>query len=238
MRCNAPPPLNDDQITAALDGSPGPEVQAHLAGCPACAARLERARQVELGLRTRLRRWDCPAPQLLADYHLGLITGEPERSIVRHLAICASCKEELETLRLFLGAEEPRRAAPRPAALPPRATPRGPLFARLLPRAPAIALRGHAAGPLQAVVEDTMILLDTRAAVGKVELQGQIAGDDPDRWAGALVELRQEGALRATAEVDDLGTFSCGLVPLARSELRFTPRAGRMVILPDLDLTA
>jgi hypothetical protein len=235
MPCSDPPPRPVDQITAALDGVAAPEVRAHLGRCEACAARLAQARQLEAGLRASLRRWDCPAPQQLADYHLGRLEGAADRAIARHLAICASCAQEVEALRVFLLADEPPAAPAVPAPAPLDRSRRGPLLGRRLPQ--AAALRGGAGGPIQAQAGDTTVFLDVQpAGAGQVVIQGQIVDDDQERWAGALVELRQGGALPASAAVDDLGSFGCGPLPAGPTELRATPSRGRMVILPDLDL--
>src|SRR5262245_19268329 len=107
MQCSSPPPLTDNQITAALDGEADPAALAHLAQCPSCSARLADARRFERRAQRRLYRWDCPSSQLLGDYHLGLVTPGDERTVRRHLAQCARCAEELEELRRFLVDGEP-----------------------------------------------------------------------------------------------------------------------------------
>ena len=237
MQCSAPPPLTDDQISAALDGEADPDVRLHLAQCASCAARLAEAQRIERGLGASLHRWDCPAPQRLSDYHLGGMSGEEDSAFARHLTGCASCRQEIEDLRVFLQAEEPPPIAAAPPA--PRQPWRGPLIGRLLPRALVPGLRGSGAGPLRAEAGDTTIFLDVRpSGAGVVVLHCQVEDEDLDRWTGALVELRQGGALRATAEIDDLGTFSCGPVPAARSDLRMVPLRGRMIVLEGLELSA
>jgi hypothetical protein len=240
MQCSAPPPLTDDQLSAVLDGEPAPDVRAHLAACAACAARLEQARRVEKGMRAALHRWDCPPSQRLAEYHIGRLAGEQERALQRHLEACASCKQEIEDLRLFLLEDVDQAApAPTPAAAQPAPARRGPLIARLLPRVAAPALRGAGGGPIQAQADGITIFLDVRAAgAGQVAIQGQVVADEQERWAGALVELRQGGALLATAAIDDLGMFGVGPIPAGLAELRLIPRRGRAVALPDLDLSA
>ncbi len=239
MDCSAPPPLTDDQISAVLDGAAEGAVLAHLAGCASCAARLEDARRVERTLRDGLHRWDCPAPQTLADYHLARVGAEQDRAIARHLAGCARCAAEIETLRLFLLAGEPAPAPP-PVGAPRRAgrPARGPLLARILPRSLAPTLRGGG-GPLMAEADGLTIFVDVQpAGAGQVALECQLVADDQQRWTGALVEIRQSGALRATAEVDDLGGFRCAAIPAGATELRITPPGGRMLVVPGLELIA
>jgi len=235
MQCSAPPPLTDDQISAVIDGAAEPAVHAHVAQCASCAQRLTKAREMEHSLRTRLYRWDCPSPQQLADYQLRRADADQVQAIELHLAGCVRCTEELTDLQQFLATDVSLEAPPA-APMPPKSAPWGALFARPQPQRPAVALRGAGPGPLMAVVGDTTIFIDVQPAGGQVALQGQLVDTEQDRWVGALVEVRQSGALVATAEVDDLGGFACAAVPEGASELRLTPQTGRMIVLTDLDL--
>ena len=237
MQCSSPPPLTDNQITAALDGEADRSVLAHLEHCPSCVARLADARRFEQRAQQLLYRWDCPSPQQLGDYHLGLVAPEDERAVRRHLAQCARCAEELEELRRFLVDGELAQAHTPPA---PRLRPSiGRLVARMLPRSPALAMRGAGAGPFMAEADGTTILIDVLTdAARQITLRCQLVSDDQERWTGALAELRQAGALRATAVVDDLGGFSCGPLVAGTAELRVTPERGRMLVLEAIDLTA
>src|SRR6188508_2992804 len=98
MECSSPPPLTDDQLSAALDQAAAPDVIDHLAVCSSCAARLQAAQQAEQSLRSALYRWDCPPPQALAEYHLGMPSAEEQRAILRHLETCVRCSEEMAEL--------------------------------------------------------------------------------------------------------------------------------------------
>jgi anti-sigma factor RsiW len=239
MWCSAPPPLTDDQLSAVIDGVSDRSVQEHLDQCSGCAARLAHARQVEQMLTTQLRRWDCPTPQQLGNYHLGMAEQAEDRRIVRHLESCAACMAEVEELRRFLSDEvEAPQAAPRAVPAPRPSRPRlGELVARLLPQAPAMALRGAASGPIVAEVDGITLILDVQSSSeGKVDVVGQIASDDQDAWTGALVEVRAEGTLVALAEVDDLGGFTCISLPASPVDLRATTPGGKTVVLPSVDL--
>ena len=90
MECSSPPPLTDDQLSAALDQTAVPDVIDHLASCASCAERLAAAQQAEQSLRSALYRWDCPAPQTLADYHLGRPSAEEQRHSRRSWSTRAS----------------------------------------------------------------------------------------------------------------------------------------------------
>ncbi|HEU5101264.1 MAG TPA: hypothetical protein VFU22_19710 [Roseiflexaceae bacterium] len=237
MECSSPPPLTDDQISDALDQTATPEVIEHLARCPSCDARLEQARSVERVLGSNLFRWDCPPPLELAEYHLGTIAAERQRAIARHLEQCVRCSEEIGELVLFMRDEAP---VAQPSAPARRSTSRGWSLGRLLPRAPALALRGGAAEPLMFEADGGVaIFLEVRPATGgQVELHGQLVSDDQEGWTGALVEIRQAGVLRATAAIDDLGTFQSSALPILPSELRLTRADGKALLLPEFGLTA
>lgn len=239
MECSSPPPLTDDQLSAALDQTAAPDVIDHLANCASCAARLDAAEQAEQSLRSALYRWDCPTPQTLADYHVGRARAADQRAIIRHLETCARCSEEMADLVLFMRDEVPLVAPAEPI------TARGPLsrgwtLAQLLPRAAGPALRGGAGGPLMFETDDSVtIFLELQpVANDQVELRGQLVADDQDDWAGALVELRQAGMLRATAAIDDLGTFRVAALPTQPTELRATRADGRALLLPEFELAS
>src|SRR3954469_16885923 len=153
MECSSPPPLTDDQLSAALDQAAAPDVLDHLAHCASCAARLQAAQQAEQSLKSALYRWDCPAPQTLADYHVGRASADQQRAIVRHLETCARCSEEIAELVLFMLDEAPL-AAPADPSPARRPASRGWSLARLLPRVPALALRGGAGAPLMFETDD------------------------------------------------------------------------------------
>jgi hypothetical protein len=237
MECSSPPPLTDDQLSAALDHAATPDVIDHLAGCASCAARLQAAQQAEQSLRSALYRWDCPPPQALAEYHLGMPSAEEQRAILRHLETCVRCSEEMAELVLFMRDEAPvaAPAAPSPMPSPPA---RGWSLARLLPRAPALALRGGAGAPLMFETDGGVtIFLEIEPAAGEqTELRGQLVADDQDAWIGALAELRQSGVLRATAAIDDLGTFRVAALPTQPTELRISRADGRALLLPEFAL--
>jgi anti-sigma factor RsiW len=238
MNCTIPPPLSDDELTAALDGEAAPGIAEHLARCPACAMRLEAARRFEAALRRPLTYWDCPPPERLGALHLSIVSAEEQRAILRHVEECARCADELEALRAFMAEPTPAPAPPfadRPAA-PPRPRLRE-LVAQLLPRALAPALRGIRSETFTAAAGETTLLLDVqRAPDGRAVVQGQILADDLERWAGALVELRQGGMLVQAATVDDVGGFRAGPLPAALSDIRVRTADGLSLLLRDLDL--
>ncbi len=238
MTCSIPPALTDDQISLLLDGDADAALQEHVAVCSGCAARVREAQMIERSLHAGLHRWDCPPSHQLGEYHLGLLQRSDERTIMRHLEVCAACRAEIEELRVFLTTAESAPAPP-PTAVSHRRPRLRELVARLVPRAAAPALRGADDGPLLAETDDgTTLILDVqRDPIGHLTIGGQLVSTDQAVWTGALVELRVVDHLAATASVDDLGCFRLARVPAQRVELRITSSDGRSIVLPDLDLT-
>ena len=238
MLCSVPPPLTDDQLSAALDGEADQAVREHLERCPSCAARLEQARLAERALAGRLYRWDCPSARRLSEYYLGMVDQAEARAIARHLEQCARCSAEIEQLRLFLAADQD---APLPLPQPSR-PPRPRLaerMARLLPPTPALAMRGAGPAPIVAEAAGVTLFLHLQpAADRRLNISGQVVADEPEHWAGALVELRSAGALLAVAALDELGGWSAGPLPAGPAELRVTREDGVVVVLPEVELAA
>lgn len=235
MKCSFPPPLTDDQLTDALDGVADRAVDDHLAGCAYCSTRLAQARQAELVFHARLHRFDCPTPQQLGDYQLKLLGRADVGAIARHLKECVRCNNELEELLVYLGMDPAVDTPARQAG--PVLQPLGKLFGQILPRTPALAVRGVSSEPIIAEAEGTTIILNMDPAPNdRVRVHGQVVANDPLAWTSALVELRQAGMLEATATVNDFGGFSLGPIPATISELRITPQFGRMLVLLDIPL--
>ena len=235
MECSQPPPLRDDALSDALDGIAAPEVLAHLAGCAACAERLDAARAVEERLTGTLYRWDCPPPDRLAEYASTRLPPGTASALAEHLAVCALCSRELEDFKQFQIAEPP--ASDPPPVLPPAQPHPGILFAQIVAGAGAV-LRGAGPEPIMAEANGVTIFLDLQPRPdGRAALQGQLVANDQDVWESALVEIRQAGALVATAIVDDLGSFACEALPPGVFDLRIAAPNGRMLVLADVAAT-
>lgn len=245
MECSLPPPITEDQISAAIDGFADADVQQHIAQCASCAARVTQAQMLEDVLKVKLNRWDCPPAQRLGEYVMGLVSARTEERTIRlHLEECARCKAEVEDLNVFLVSDNVSvsQKHPQPAVArkhPERPSAFGQILARILPRTPALALRGAALGPIMAEAEGTTVVLDVQpAAEGQVTILGQVIADDYDSWTGALVELRREGVIQATTTVGDTSSFNCGPFPAGSIQLAITPAVGQTLVLPNIDVTA
>ena len=241
MPCKSPPPLSDEELSFALDGEATPDVMAHLARCEECSARLAEARQVDQALAGTLLRWDCPTPMQLGDYHLGFAVPAQQRTIARHLELCARCSAEIEDLRVFDA--EPQTAAQPATEVPgrPAANRLRAMAAQLLPRSPGMqmgAVRGAGDGPLIAQASAATIIFETRTDDQRVRITGQIADEagEQARWDGALVELRQANALVATTFVDEVGGFTCPQVAAGETEVRITAEDSTWIIIEAVEL--
>lgn len=235
MVCSFPPPLTDDQLSAALDGEADASVMNHIAACASCAGQLDQARAIERVFHTQLYRQDCPPSQQLGNYHLGLLSQPEDRGIVRHVEQCTHCAAELEELRAFLSVSDVQPARVEVVETHSSRPRLREIIARVLPSAPTLALRGAASGPLMAEANGTTVILDIQSGTtASTSLLGQIAAEDQDQWTGALVELRLGGAIQAITEVDDLGSFRIDGVPEGMAELRVTASNNEAVVLPDV----
>ena len=243
MNCVSPPELDDRQLLAYSDGEADREVVTHLERCAYCLERANELARLQKRLTARLYRLTCPSPMDLGEYHLGLLPATQAVAVMQHLRECPHCQREVAQLENFLG-----ELAPIPeASLLKRAKV---LIARLVggkadsgsPGEPAFvpalaALRGEAQGLITLEANGLSIVLDVQsAAEGRVNILGQIAADDQDRWTNASVDLRQAGALHMTSTVDDLGAFRFESILPGSTEFLITPSSGEAVLVPAIDI--
>ncbi len=237
ISCVSPPELDEKQLLAYLDGEANHQVAAHLARCPYCRERAEELAQLQNDLTARLYRLACPSPLELGDYYLGLLPAGQTASVVEHLQGCPHCAHEISLIKDYLAELTP------PLEISPLDQVKV-LIARLVNEKgegrhpgepvlkPAFAmLRGDAQGPVTLEADGILIILDMQPAnEGQVTILGQIATDEQDRWTGASIELRQEGALQLTTNVDDIGAFLCEGISPGPGELKIIPKSGPVVL--------
>lgn len=241
MTCQSPPPLSDDEISAALAGTAEDEVFRHIAACPYCARRVEAARRIEAALSGRLFRWDCPDARMLGEYHLKLLSEGDARWVGEHVAACESCQAELADLAAFLERTESEPAPQAPhnthsaRSLVHLLTSRA-ILGRVLPPQLQPALRGGSENPIVVEAGGITLFLKVEPGAGRPALLGQLAGSDLGVWHGALIQLWQDGTLRATAEVSDLGTFHCEGFLLQPFELYIAAPGGPSIVVPEIRL--
>lgn len=247
MRCHFPPPLDEDEISAILDGEASPETLARLQQCQDCICRdrVEAARRFEDSLKRELR--SCPTPQQLMNYNLHLLPEAESDRIAEQLDRCDDCycKQELNQLRAFLSEDDmlPDLHEELPFFPPERPLPRI-LPAQPLPHVENTRVRGKAESRRGLVVraEDTTIFIEAEPEdTGLVTITGQLLTDEineQNHWEHALVELRQAGQLQATATVDHMGEFRMGGFSAAGLEqglaLRINGEDGQVIALEEL----
>ncbi|RPJ21819.1 MAG: hypothetical protein EHM33_25120 [Chloroflexi bacterium] len=100
------------------------------------------------------------------------------------------------------------------------------------------ALRGGAKGPLTLEADGIVIVLDIQStSEGRVNILGQVAAEDQERWNGALVELRGGGELQFSATTDDLGAFRPEGVMPGSKELRIIPKDSSFIVVANFEIS-
>ena len=235
MSCSFPPPLSEDDLSAALDGEASPTTQQHLAQCAYCTGRLEEARRMEQRLRGRLLRFDCPTSQVLIDYDASLLDADDATRTLQHIEMCPRCQDELGVLRRFLDDKE--SAVPslqivgsgRQRSLERIAQPR--------PDVGAWAARGLDDTAVQDWEADgATIFLELNRRTGSLVLSGQVVDENPI-WTGALAEIRQAGEVQGVSVLDELGEFRFTLSQQAPLNLNITAPNGVTLVLENITLT-
>lgn len=203
-----PGAVTPENLIAFLDGEAPPEVAAHLRDCAICRGVAAEYARVQGPLLTHLWRFDCPAPQALGEYELGLLRPEERTSVAAHVVDCPHCGDELHQLRGFL-ATEPAAPTPGPFARARR------VVATLLAPSPGGAFAGLRGGDDDATrtyrADDLTITIDTgfeprRARGSLAGLIWRESGDPAVVEGSAAVLVAADGTAQA-AEVDDLGNF-------------------------------
>lgn len=231
MKCITSPALDNVEIAMYVDGEAEESVVAHISQCPYCSERARQWTQLQNRLKKQSYRATCPMPIELGDYHLRLLSAPDMLVISQHLRECPFCRQEVATLENFLHSLDPDSSLLGAAKV---------LIARIVGGQPgdrlAPALRGDAKGPLTFEADGIVILLDIQPANdGKVHILGQVAADDQDQWTGSLVELRREGQLQFSTEIDDLGAFRFeGAMP-GTKELQITSKDKSLIVVSILE---
>jgi hypothetical protein len=237
MRCTIPPPLSDDDLYAALDGFIDDQVQKHLETCPACAARLYEMRKLEATLMQRLKRFECPLPQQLGDYHMGMLEGEDNYRIEQHLAICPLCQNEINILIQFLDDTQTSSSGTKLAQIirPPES----------LWRAEPVMVAGNLAlkslrgsdesRSHDAKVNSANIYIETRVTSQGFLLTGQII-DNEVKWIGAIAEIWQNDVPQQLCILDEMCEFKAELTNGNPVTLHITSTDEITIVVKDIIL--
>lgn len=238
LQCSVPPPLTEDQLSDALDGTADAAVQAHLNDCPYCAERLAAARQIETALNRTLQRWDAPSSDQLADYVLNLLDPSARQRIEEYLQVSPSARAEVAQLRDYLKLDALPAAPMRPKVEPrPRLPSLDEIIAVLLPRKLQPALRGGIArGELTAQGRGVTVFIEYFAEGDVCTITGQVIANDPAVWDGALAQLFAGGNLTMTAVLDSGGDFKLAQVAPGTYELRIASEGHQVIVIHELTI--
>jgi hypothetical protein len=105
--CSSPPALDDLALIAAVDHEADDATLAHLARCPACAARAQAFADLQAQLRSRLFRLFCPSSEELAAFQQNVPGSARQADIALHVQQCPHCAKELRILSDMLGQPPP-----------------------------------------------------------------------------------------------------------------------------------
>lgn len=234
MECRFPPPLSEDELSAALDAQASAAVNQHLAQCPYCAARLEAARRLEQRLMNTLYRFDCPPSQQLVDYDAGLLDPPMAAHVRQHVSACPLCTRELRSLQAFL--DDEGEGAPALQLVPSTRTRQTERIAHPRTDNVAWAARGLQDGVTQDwEVEGATIFLELNHRAEGLVLSGQVV-DETVSWSGALAELRQSEKLQSVSVLDELGEFHFNLTETEPATLNITASNGVTLVLENINL--
>ena len=231
--CISPGAVTPDDLIALLDDKTTALVDDHLQACASCQAEASSLAQNQHSFRTVLRRFDCPSPQKIGEYELGLVDLEQRHQLAAHVLTCPRCAEELATTRVFLA---DRRA------FEPR-TSRNPLviIAELLRPGPRLAMAGlrgsdddddrsYQAGDVTITVGAGL-----GSRVGRWSVVGLVLSEsgEVDAAEATEIQLTMADAAVATTTVDDLGNFVFDDVSAGRYGLRLE-LADRTIVVEDV----
>ncbi len=233
MECSYPPPLTDDVLALALDGFADEDTQRHLAQCLACATRLQNMRQFDRGLQRRLKRFDCPSPQQLADYDTGMLDAEASNIVQRHVAQCPRCQEDLRALEQFLDLPDDEPVANN---IIPFRSPKNVWKARDVQVSGNLALKGMEEETAHdANAGSATVFLESKQVPQGFVLTGQVV-DSLVNWVGAIVETRQKGTSTQVHILDDMGEFSFEFTTPTPINLYITAASGITLIVENVTI--
>src|SRR6185503_15377892 len=206
MDCVSPPELDDRHLWSYVDGEADHKTMLHLKRCEHCSEKAKALAQLQVRVKSRLYRINCPSSLELGEYHLRILPSPQMLVIAQHVRECPHCEAEVAQLENFLKdlTADVKPGFPETVRV---------LVARLVGgsgerAAPMPALRGERKGPIILEADGVLITLDVESGSnGQVSILGQVAADEQDQWTNALVELQQADKPPMTTSLDDLGAF-------------------------------
>lgn len=260
MACEFPPELTEDDLLAILLDEADARDLAHVHNCPHCAARLEELREFSQDFLEQLEdtRAECPAPELLADFLVGLLPPVEHQEILKHIQECEYCRRDENDLRTQFTIDEDKTQMPAKPMKSGRVRP-SEFIAEVLAEPHYGETRGAVRGET-AADGGKRVRGEASAARGRphIAMSGEVSVSlllehDPDgvkimgtlyetnlalasHWENAIVEIRRDHKLIAAARVDNMNSFECTLPDDTSVEVRITSADGRSVVVPEVHL--
>ena len=97
-QCINPKEIHPGDLSAYVDGEASPSVRTHIARCAYCTAKALQIQRTSKLLFETLYRVRCPAPEVLGQYHLDLLSPDERLTVAAHVRTCPHCTQELELL--------------------------------------------------------------------------------------------------------------------------------------------
>ena len=193
--------IQDFELLAYLDGEAGQDVAARIERSPDALLRVRVFASVQKTLREGFYRVDCPDTALLGEYSLGMLLPGRALKVVRHLALCPYCREEMDRAYQFIG---PGLVARIKVLIAKRVEEMQGRFSNL---APAFGVRGAEVDPYVYQADGVQIAIDVqedRDQPNRRTVIGLIMGVQAQEYR---VSILQDDLPRGTVNVDDLGNF-------------------------------
>jgi len=232
MECIISLPLTDEALSLALDGLADQETQEHLLRCPACSASLTNMRRFDVALQQRLRRFDCPSPQELADYHFGLLDTEQAAAVKQHLTQCPRCQNDLAVLIQFLNLSLDEDLVS--DNIIPSGIPHNVVRAHPAQIAGNLALKGldnEMSHDMKA--GSAKVFLESKVIPQGIQLSGQVI-DSQINWIGAIGEAWQNGQPHNISILDDMCEFKFNFDNKAKVTLYITAANGTTIVIEEI----
>jgi anti-sigma factor RsiW len=228
--CIDPAAIKEGDLMAYLEGEATERVQAHIERCPACAAEVVRLRNTYQGLLRELYRTDCPAPEVLGQHKMKLLSPAQQLEIAAHVRDCPHCTRELEELTRAEEREDRLVQVVLQVLQDVAQTVEATMVSR--GRRQPVGVRGAEtdSAPLHFHSDEVDVLIgfqpttlptETRTLLGAV-VQAEVV-------SGCRAWLFQEGEAPVSSPVDRLGTFT--FVALSPGEYDLALEVGRKALL-------
>lgn len=96
--CMDPTSIGEGDLIAYVEGKAGEEIADHVNRCAACAGKVTKIRETCHALFTLAYRADCPAPEVLGQYQMKLLSSAEELRVAAHVRTCPHCTREMAEL--------------------------------------------------------------------------------------------------------------------------------------------